>query len=180
MTEKTIGLFIDGDNAHQVHLPEILEHLSKNGRVVVKRVYGDCTESQFNRWNEVTREFGLEQVHCPNLPKKNSSDLKLCDDIYELAYEQPHIIDIYAIMSSDSDFSIIARRLRRLGKYVIGFGYQNTSPVLRSSVDIFVCLASPKSIMEKKRKLEYEEVDKTSGRKRLNRKKKFPDSDDGT
>ena len=176
--QKTIGLFIDGDNAHQVHLPEIIEHLKKKGRIIIKRVYGDCNDPQFKRWNNPTREYGIEQIHCPNLPQKNSSDMKLVDDIYELVYEQFHIIDIYAIMSSDSDFSIIARRLRRLGKFVIGFGNCITSPILRNSCDLFWCLEAPNSIMDRKRKLKYENIDKKSGRKRLNRKQKNKSDND--
>ena len=145
--EKLIAVFVDYENlalgvrdekmgAFQVSL--ILKRLLEKGRIVYKRAY--CDWSQYR--NEV-REFhshGIEMIDIPRtkMSGKNSADIHMVVDALDLSHSKDHI-DMFALLTGDSDFSPLASKLKENNKRVIGCGVKNsTSNLLINCCDEFI------------------------------------------
>lgn len=134
---SNIALYIDGDNANYKDFLYIFEEIKKHGRVIIGRIYGDWTRTEMKGWKDVSINFALESVNCFSLSRKNSTDIYLICDILQDLYKNNHI-DIYIIVSSDSDYTHVTKRIRALGKKVIGIGRKNTPSMLKNACDIFI------------------------------------------
>jgi uncharacterized LabA/DUF88 family protein len=147
-TEPLIAVFIDfenlalgvrdmkGDNKFRVEL--VLKRLLEKGRIVYKRAYCD-----WSQYREYTREFhsnGIEMVDIPQsrASGKNSADIHMVVDALDLCYAKQHI-DIFALLSGDSDFSPLVSKLKENDKRVIGCGVKSsTSDLLIGGCDEFI------------------------------------------
>lgn len=116
--DKKIALFIDGDNVSAAYADDIMKLLAQRGEVVVKRVYGDWSNKCKN-WKKAVPKHLFEIKHQINYaPGKNCTDVALAIDVMEVLYRKQ--IDVFCIVSSDSDFTTLAIKLRSCGKPVIG------------------------------------------------------------
>lgn len=134
-TEKKIALIIDCDNAKADAIYGIMEELSKFGETSIRKAYGNWKGS--NPWEEVLHPFAIQPVQqFPYTKGKNATDLAMTIDVMELLFTEN--IDIFAIVSSDSDFTPLAMKLRAKSKRVIGFGEEKTPPPFIDSCNSFI------------------------------------------
>ena len=116
----------------------VLKRLIDKGNVVVRKAYASW--DRYPEYRRVLHEAGVELLEMPGskLTGKNSADIKMVVDALELCYTKPHI-DIFALVSGDSDFSPLVAKLRENDKHTIGVGVKNsTSPLLIDTCDEFI------------------------------------------
>lgn len=134
---KKIAVLIDADNAQLSKLPLILEELSSHGHVVTKRAYGDWSVDSLKNWKTVLNELAIQPIQQFAYTKgKNATDASMIIDAMDLLYSQK--FDAFALVSSDSDFTKLASRLREDEIYVFGFGEHKTPTSFRNACDDFL------------------------------------------
>jgi uncharacterized protein (TIGR00288 family) len=129
--EKKIALIIDCDNASSSSIYGIMEELAKYGIVSVRRAYGNWKDNP-QGWEKYLHPFAINPIQQFAYTKgKNATDIAMSIDVMELLYSEP--IDIFAIVSSDSDFTPLVMKIRQKGKMVIGFGRKKSpEPFIKS------------------------------------------------
>jgi len=134
-----IAVLIDADNTSPKHAEALLEEVAKYGVPTVKRAYGDWTDSHLSGWLAVLPKHGIQpMLQIANIKGKNSSDSALIIDAMDLLYSGN--VDAFALVSSDSDFTSLAIRVRGSGRPVWGMGLRKTPEALRQAVDRFIFL----------------------------------------
>lgn len=137
-TER-LAVLIDADNTSPKHVADILDELTQFGRASVKRAYGDWTTQQLSGWKTALNEHAIVPVQqFAYTTGKNATDSALIIDAMDLLYSGN--VDAFAIVSSDSDFTRLATRLRESGKTVYGLGLRKTPASLVAAVDRFIFL----------------------------------------
>lgn len=123
--DKKIAVLIDGDNADAGLVEQILNEASKFGRVTIKRIYADFTTSQMNGWKNQLNIFAIRPIQKFAYTKgKNSTDSALIVDAMDIMHSK--LVDGFCIVSSDSDYTGIAHRVREEGLFVMGIGKAHT------------------------------------------------------
>jgi len=134
-----LAVLIDADNTTAKLVTEILEELSKYGTPTVRRAYGDWGSPHLGGWRDVLNQHAIQPIQQIAYTKgKNATDSALIIDAMDLLYAG--YVDAFAIVSSDSDFTRLATRLRESGKTVIGLGRRTTPVAFQSACDKFVFL----------------------------------------
>lgn len=137
--DTRIAVLIDCDNVSPTHAGAVLEELASYGSPTIKRAYGDWTTSQLNGWKKELNRWAIQPVQqFAYTVGKNSTDSALIIDAMDLLWMGN--VEAFAIVSSDSDFTRLATRLRESGKKVIGLGRRKTPISLRNAVDQFIYL----------------------------------------
>lgn len=135
--QKRIVVLIDADNAQQSKLELILAELSTHGHIIVKRAYGDWSSSYLKNWKESLNELAVQPIQqFAYTTGKNSTDASMIIDAMDLLYTQK--FDAFALVSSDSDFTKLASRLKESEIYVFGFGEHKTPISFRNACDDFI------------------------------------------
>lgn len=166
------AVFVDGDNISSSLFETVYDRLQAGHSISLTRVYGDYSHSSMAKWHELCRNKGFEQIQCANSPKKNSTDLKLIDDIYFNLYENQRV-KTYIIISNDRDYTFVVQRLKSKGKKVIIVGHNYMPIVYKNLADEFICIKSDKQLKkEENNKDENDNSDSDSGKKRKRSKKK--------
>jgi len=131
--DSRIAVFIDFDNMvlsmredDTFRLSLILDRLKEKGKILLKRAYSDWT--RFQKYQRDLQENGVEMIEMPTrgMQQKNAADIKIVIDALETAFARDYV-DIFAIVSGDSDFTPLVSKLREYNKTVIGFGHQKTT-----------------------------------------------------
>ena len=136
-SNKKIAVLIDGDNAEARLIDQILNEAAKFGRVTIKRIYADWTMPQMNKWKEQTNRFAIRPIQKFSYTKgKNSTDTALIIDAMDIMYQES--VDGFCIVSSDSDYTGIAHRIREAGLYVMGIGGSHTPEAFVKACEHFV------------------------------------------
>lgn len=136
---KRFALLIDSDNVSAKYLPGILDEMTKHGTVTYKRIYGDWTSSQSGKWKDVLAENSVTPIQqFANTTGKNATDSTLIIDAMDILYTGN--VDGFCIVSSDSDFTRLASRLRESGMTVVGMGEEKTPKSFRAACSIFTSL----------------------------------------
>ncbi|MGY2701267.1 MULTISPECIES: NYN domain-containing protein [unclassified Nocardioides] len=142
MTEPAavrLAVLIDADNVSSSHSAALLAELARYGVPTVKRAYGDWTTPQLGGWKGELARHAIQPVQqFANTVGKNSTDSALIIDAMDLLYSGN--LDAFAIVSSDSDFTRLATRLRESGKTVYGLGRRRTPASLQAACDKFIFL----------------------------------------
>lgn len=134
-----IAVLIDADNVSAKHAGAVLEELATYGAPTVKRAYGDWTTTQLTSWKSELLRHAIQPIQqFANTVGKNSTDSALIIDAMDLLWQGN--VDAFALVSSDSDFTRLATRLRESGKRVYGLGRRKTPESLRRAVDQFIFL----------------------------------------
>ena len=134
--ERKLALLIDSDNVSQKYLDGIFDELSQYGTVTYRRIYGDFTTSANARWSGKLLEKSIIPIQqFSNTSGKNATDSALIIDAMDLLYNSN--VDGFCIVSSDSDFTRLASRLRESGKIVIGMGEKKTPDSFRAACTVF-------------------------------------------
>ncbi len=138
MENKTnrIAVLVDGDNAQSKLLKPILEEVSKYGKVTIRRIYGDWTTPQMNSWKESLNDLSFSPIQkFSYTPGKNSTDSSLIIDAMDILHDKT--VDGFCIVSSDSDYTGLAKRIREEGVFVMGIGEKKTPNAFIQSCEIF-------------------------------------------
>lgn len=134
---KKVAVLIDADNAQYDRLKLILDELSVHGHIVTKRAYGDWSEERLKSWKAVLNELAIQPIQqFSYTSKKNSTDAAMIIDAMDMLYSDRY--DAFALVSSDSDFTKLASRLRESEIFVFGFGEKKTPTSFRNACDDFV------------------------------------------
>ena len=133
--EKKIALLIDCDNARAEAIWGIMEALSNHGETSIRRAYGNWKQN--SAWEDKLHPFAIQPVQqFANTKGKNATDLAMTIDAMEILFAEN--VDIFAIVSSDSDFTPLAMKLRAKSKRVLGFGEKKTPQPFIDSCNEFV------------------------------------------
>lgn len=138
MEKKTerIAILIDGDNAQAKLLKPILEEVAKYGKITVRRIYGDWTRTSMNSWKDILNELSFTPIQKFSYTSgKNSTDSALIIDAMDILHSR--MVDGFCIVSSDSDYTGLAKRIREEGIFVMGVGEQKTPNAFVQSCEIF-------------------------------------------
>ncbi|RYB94871.1 NYN domain-containing protein [Nocardioides oleivorans] len=134
-----IAVLIDGDNTRPSYADDVLSEVAKYGNPTIKRVYGDWTNSHLNQWSRKLNSLGLRAMHQNAFTtSKNSTDLALVIDAMDLLYDDH--VEAFALVTSDSDFTSLAHRLRESGKTVYVLGESKAPAALKNACDKFIDL----------------------------------------
>jgi uncharacterized protein (TIGR00288 family) len=134
-----LAVLIDADNTSARLIKEMFEELAGYGTITVKRAYGDWTNPHLNGWREVLLGNAISpQQQFAYTYGKNATDSALIIDAMDLLYSGN--VDGFAIVSSDSDFTPLATRLRESGKRVIGVGQRKTPKAFVEACERFLFL----------------------------------------
>jgi uncharacterized protein (TIGR00288 family) len=134
-----IAVMIDADNTRAAYANEVLSEVAKYGNPTIRRVYGDWTNPHLNRWARNLNSLGLRAMHQNAWTTgKNSTDLALVIDAMDLLYDGN--VEAFALVTSDSDFTSLAHRLRESGKKVYVLGEGKAPESLRNASDKFIDL----------------------------------------
>jgi hypothetical protein len=123
--DRKIALLIDADNVSTRYIGYILDEVSNQGTPTYKRIYGDWTSTRMSSWKDVLLKHSINPIQQYSYTfGKNSSDSALIIDAMDILYSES--VDGFCIVSSDSDFTRLASRLRESGMLVIGMGEKKT------------------------------------------------------
>lgn len=135
--QKHLAVLIDADNAPAVIVEGLFEEIAKYGVASVKRIYGDWTAPQLASWKKVLLDHSIQPIQQFAYTKgKNATDSSLIIDAMDLLYTRR--FDGFCLVSSDSDFTRLASRLREEGLVVYGFGEEKTPKPFVAACDKFV------------------------------------------
>ncbi|MBN9363867.1 MULTISPECIES: NYN domain-containing protein [unclassified Devosia] len=148
--QARLAVLIDADNASARIVEGLFEEIAKFGSATVRRVYGDFSSASLGGWVDVLAKHAIApQQQFANTKGKNASDIALVIDAMDLLHSAR--LDGFCLVSSDSDFTRLAGRLREEGVEVYGFGEQKTPPSFRQACTRFIYtenlgLAAPEAV----------------------------------
>ena len=134
--DRKIAVLIDADNVSDKYIKYIIDEISNHGVPTYKRIYGDWTKPQLTPWKSVLLNYSITPIQQYSYTTgKNSSDAALIIDAMDILYSNN--VDGFCIVSSDSDFTRLAARLREAGMSVIGMGEKKTPTPFISACEKF-------------------------------------------
>jgi uncharacterized LabA/DUF88 family protein len=135
--QRRLALLIDGDNAQASLLGQMLAETSKYGVVTIRRVYGDWTTPEMKSWKQALHVYALQPVQQFRYTVgKNATDSAMIIDAMDVLYTAG--VDGFCLVSSDSDYTRLATRIREKNLFVMGIGRQTTPRAFVNACDVFV------------------------------------------
>jgi uncharacterized LabA/DUF88 family protein len=132
-----MAILIDGDNAQPSLIGNMLAETSKYGNVVIRRIYGDWTTANMNGWKDTLQTHAIQPIQQFRYTVgKNATDSAMIIDAMDTLYEDR--VDGFCLVSSDSDYTRLATRVREKGVFVMGIGKKMTPRAFVSACDVFV------------------------------------------
>ncbi len=138
MTEKDkkIAVLIDADNVSEKYVKYIFDEISNHGTPTIKRIYGDWTKPNLGSWKSILLDYSITPIQQYSYTSgKNATDAALIIDAMDILYSGH--VDGFCIVSSDSDFTRLASRLREAAMYVVGMGERKTPKPFISACEKF-------------------------------------------
>jgi len=141
MNGKTMDLklavLIDGDNIPSAYVKEMMEEIAKYGNPTIKRIYGDWTKPHLSKWKNILLENAITPIQQYGYTTgKNATDSAMIIDAMDILYSEK--VNGFCLVSSDSDFTRLATRLRETGMNVIGIGEKKTPDSFIVACDKFI------------------------------------------
>jgi len=134
---QKLAVLIDADNAQASVIQELLSEVSRYGTATIKRAYGDWTTTNLKSWKEVLHKMAIQPIQQFSYTTgKNSTDASLIIDAMDVLHDDT--VDGFCLVSSDSDFTRLATRIREEGKVVYGFGQRKTPEPFVAACDKFI------------------------------------------
>lgn len=131
-----ISVLIDGDNAQPKLIKEIIDEVSKYGKATIRRIYGDWTSQQMNSWKATINQHSITPIQKFSYTTgKNSTDGALIIDAMDILHGKN--TEGFCIVSSDSDYTGLAKRIREEGLFVMGIGEKKTPTAFVKSCEVF-------------------------------------------
>ncbi len=138
-TERKIAVLIDADNVSPKYVKGMMDEIAKYGNITIKRIYGDLTQPNQNDWKSVLLENAIIPIQQYSYTTgKNSTDSAMIIDAMDILHSDK--IDGFCLVSSDSDFTRLAMRLREAGKLVVGMGAKITPKPFVAACNVFIYL----------------------------------------
>lgn len=132
-----IALLVDGDNAQPALIEPILTEVAKHGSITTRRIYGDWTTPHMSGWKDVLQTYAIQPIQQFRFTVgKNATDSALIIDAMDLLHTGA--VDGFCIVSSDSDYTRLATRMREEGRFVMGIGRMQTPSSLVNACEVFV------------------------------------------
>jgi hypothetical protein len=158
---QKIAVLIDGDNAQSSLLPQMLVEAGRHGQVTVRRIYGDWTTSNMNSWKETLNFHAFQPIQQFRYTVgKNATDSAMIIDAMDLLHSG--VVDGFCLVSSDSDYTRLATRIREAGVFVMGIGEKKTPKAFVNACDLFVYT---ENLVEEKRALQKKRTQSTRTKK---------------
>ena len=134
-----LAVLIDGDNIPSRYIEDMLQEVTKYGTPTIKRIYGDWTKPHLNKWKDVLLETAITPIQQYGYTTgKNATDSAMIIDAMDVLYSGK--VDGFCLVSSDSDFTRLATRLREAGMRVYGIGEKKTPNPFIVACDKFIYL----------------------------------------
>lgn len=134
---EKLAVLIDAENAQPSIIAELLIEIAKYGTANVKRIYGDWTVPDLKGWKEVLLKYSIQPIQQFRYTSgKNATDSAMIIDAMDLLYTNK--FDGFCIVSSDSDFTKLASRIREAGLFVFAFGEKKTPEAFVAACDKFI------------------------------------------
>jgi uncharacterized LabA/DUF88 family protein len=132
-----LAVLIDGDNIPSAHVKEMMEEIAKYGNPTIKRIYGDWTKPHLSKWKNMLLENAITPIQQYGYTQgKNSTDSAMIIDAMDILYSEK--VNGFCLVSSDSDFTRLATRLREAGMAVYGIGERKTPNPFIVACDKFI------------------------------------------
>jgi len=132
-----LAVLIDGDNIPSAYVKEMMEEIAKYGNPTIKRIYGDWTNPKLSKWKNVLLKNAITPIQQYGYTTgKNATDSAMIIDAMDILYSEK--VDGFCLVSSDSDFTRLATRLREAGMNVIGIGEKKTPEPFIATCDKFI------------------------------------------
>jgi uncharacterized LabA/DUF88 family protein len=132
-----LAVLIDGDNIPSANVKEMMEEITKYGNPTIKRIYGDWTKPHLNKWKAILLENAITPIQqYAYTTGKNATDSAMIIDAMDILYSGK--VDGFCLVSSDSDFTRLATRLREARMQVIGIGEKKTPTPFIVACDKFI------------------------------------------
>ena len=166
-----IAVLIDGDNAQSKLIKELIEEVSKYGKATIRRIYGDWTTPQMNSWKEIINKYSINPIQKFSYTTgKNSTDSSLIIDAMDILHSGS--VDGFCIVSSDSDYTGLAKRIREEGLFVMGIGRKITPIAFVNSCEVFTFVENLiiESELSEEKPSEEVETKKSGQAKKLSQK----------
>ena len=165
-----IALLIDGDNAQPKLIGKILAETGKYGSITIRRIYGDWTTSNMGGWKDTLNNYAVQPIQQFRYTiGKNATDSAMIIDAMDLLHSG--LVEGFSIVSSDSDYTRLATRIRERGTFVMGIGQKKTPKAFVNACNIFIFtenLVQEESIKkEKTASTTKEKIDKEQTRSDL-------------
>jgi len=143
-----LAVLIDGDNIPSKYLTEMMEEIAKYGTPTIKRIYGDWTKPYLAKWKNVLLENAINPIQQYSYTTgKNATDSAMIIDAMDILYSKN--VNGFCLVSSDSDFTRLATRLREAGMHVYGIGEKKTPNPFIVACDKFIYLEILETFDEK-------------------------------
>jgi len=135
--DVNLAVLIDGDNIPSAYVKEMMEEIAKYGNPTIKRIYGDWTNPRLNKWKTVLLENAITPIQQYGYTQgKNATDSAMIIDAMDILYSGK--VNGFCLVSSDSDFTRLATRLREAGMQVFGIGEKKTPNPFIVACDKFI------------------------------------------
>ena len=142
-----LAVLIDGDNIPSAYVKEMMEEIAKYGNPTIKRIYGDWTNPKLTKWKNILLANAITPIQQYGYTiGKNATDSAMIIDAMDILYSQK--VDGFCLVSSDSDFTRLATRLREAGMQVIGIGEKKTPEPFIVACDRFIYIEILKNQLE--------------------------------
>ena len=137
LNDKKFAVLVDADNISHRKIKDILDEIANYGTPTIKRIYGDFNNPKFAAWKEVLLENSITPIQqYAYTTGKNATDSALIIDAMDILHKEG--VDGFCIVSSDSDYTRLASRIRESGREVLGFGEKKTPKPFIKSCDKFI------------------------------------------
>jgi uncharacterized LabA/DUF88 family protein len=138
-TDLKLAVLIDGDNIPSAYVKEMIQEIAKYGNPTIKRIYGDWTKPNLARWKNLLLENAITPIQQYGYTTgKNATDSAMIIDAMDILYSEK--VNGFCLVSSDSDFTRLATRLREAGMQVFGIGEKKTPEPFIVACDKFIYL----------------------------------------
>jgi hypothetical protein len=132
-----IAMLIDGDNAQSSLLSQMLVEAGRHGQVTVRRIYGDWTTNNMNSWKDTLNYHAFQPIQQFRYTVgKNATDSAMIIDAMDILHSG--VVEGFCLVSSDSDYTRLATRIRETGIFVMGIGEKKTPKAFVNACDVFV------------------------------------------
>ncbi|MBC8192807.1 MAG: NYN domain-containing protein [FCB group bacterium] len=143
--DLNIAVLIDGDNIPSAHVKEMMEEIAKYGNPTIKRIYGDWTKPNLSKWKNILLENAITPIQqYAYTTGKNATDSAMIIDAMDILYSEK--VNGFCLVSSDSDFTRLATRLREAGMKVFGIGEKKTPHPFIVACDKFIYIEILKNL----------------------------------
>ncbi|MBE7435210.1 MAG: NYN domain-containing protein [Anaerolineales bacterium] len=137
LSRNKIAMLIDGDNAQAGLLSQMLVEAGRHGQVTLRRIYGDWTTNSMNSWKETLNFHAFQPIQQFRYTVgKNATDSAMIIDAMDILHAG--VVDGFCLVSSDSDYTRLATRIRETGIFVMGIGEKKTPKPFVNACDLFV------------------------------------------